>query len=365
MNRADEPSSSPTRIARVGRVISRVMFTLTPVLSLGLGSWLSFLVAAIRFSYLNRRVALLLWTSTFGYFATAMLMVVTVESADGTFEFWLFFGCMVVSIVGATFEALTLVAVATRSGLHGHTPNVRRTRPRRAASGAFATPRPGAAGGPATTPDSSEISPRHAAILRLLGSALAIVALGLMGAMGLALHQYEHASSCTAENPSSPCVRQLTGLISAPGRSKNNSWCNPGGACVEEIDYSIVVTLQAGSRAEVWDTQSHPDFRVGDHVVLQQWKGRYISITGHGHRVEVNGWNPGFLIWALMITFGSTAVAGVLWRVGLLSFKEHSRGVRAVLRTIVAWTLLVVVGTIGSIVLGQGLSAPLFYFRWW
>lgn len=189
-----------------------------------------------------------------------------------------------------------------------------------------------------------------------------------MGAMGLALQQYEHATSCTRPNPSDPCIRELPGAISAPGRSQNNSWCGggPAGACHEETDYSIVVTQQgSGARVEVWDAQRHPDLRVGDPVVLEQWKGRYIAVTDQGHRVEVNDWNPGFLNWALAITFGSIAIAGVLWRVGLFSLDEHARGRRAVLRSTVCVAFVMGLGTIAWNVLLLGLSAPLFYLRWW
>lgn len=77
MSRSVEPAPSSGGPVRPGRLVGLVVFGLAPVLSLGFGSWLAFLVAAIRYSYLGRWAALLLWASTSGYLAAALVMVAT------------------------------------------------------------------------------------------------------------------------------------------------------------------------------------------------------------------------------------------------------------------------------------------------
>jgi hypothetical protein len=50
---------------------------------------------------------------------------------------------------------------------------------------------------------------------------------------------------------------------------------------------------------------------------------------------------------------------------GLIGLEEHPRGRRAVLRSTVGVAFVMGAGTIAWIVLLLGLSAPLFYLRWW
>jgi hypothetical protein len=101
---------------------------------------------------------------------------------------------------------------------------------------------------------------------RRLGVAAGLLVLaGVLGAglvMAVNLVRFERAGTCAA-GPSRSCVQVSTGVITSPGRQVDNSWCGtgPGGACVDRVDYSIVVTPDGSAReVELWDTREHPDF---------------------------------------------------------------------------------------------------------
>jgi hypothetical protein len=66
-------------------------------------------------------------------------------------------------------------------------------------------------------------------------SVLGLGGLGLMVSMGLALLQFQQASSCPALVRSRPCVASLQAAVSAPGRT-------------QESVCSIVVTVRAALR---------------------------------------------------------------------------------------------------------------------
>jgi len=141
-----------------------------------------------------------------------------------------------------------------------------------------------------------------------------VLAAGLVMAVNLV--RFERAGIC-ASGPSRSCVQVSTGVITSPGRRVDNSWCGtgPGGACVDRVDYSIVVTPGGATReVELWDTREHPDFALGDAVRLERWHGQYIAVTDGGHRIEVNDWSPRLLAVLLILAPISALVIASLWR---------------------------------------------------
>ena len=135
-------------------------------------------------------------------------------------------------------------------------------------------------------------------------------------AMAINLVRFERAAICES-GISRNCIQVSMGTITSPGRQVDNSWCGtgPGGACVDRVDYSIVVTPEGATReVELWDTREHPDFALGDAVRLERWHGQYIAVTDGGHRIEVNDWNPRLLAVLLLLAPISALVIAPLWR---------------------------------------------------
>ncbi|HET9653846.1 MAG TPA: hypothetical protein VFP72_00695 [Kineosporiaceae bacterium] len=342
-----------------------VVFALTPLLSLGFGSWLAFVVAAIRYSHLGRRVALLLWGSALVQLAAVVGMAANADSSRGTSADRVFGVCLFVAVVGGSAETVALAIVAAVGGYHGRTPRTPGEVSHRGVDGTG--PREPGAVGPGTVagqeePAGTQLAAHTLGRFRWVLWVLGVCALGMTVAMGLAAHQFQRASSCAAPVPSRPCVASLPGVVSAPGRTRERSGYNG----TSDTLYSIVVSLEgSGQRVEVWSYQPHPGFRVGDAAVVERWKGRFIAVADQGHRVEVDDWNPRVLRVMLWILYGSVVVAAVLWRLRLLGLGEHPRGLRAVSSSVFGWMFFVVACVLGSTVLGLALSAPQVYLCWW
>lgn len=354
--------AAPTDRRAVGiwRVVGLVAYALTPILSLGYGSWLAFLVAAIRYSHLGRRVAGLLWGSTGVLLTAAAGMVATADTASGTPADRVFVVCALVAFIGGTVEAVVLALVAAALGYQGRTPRRSPDRGRADASEPV-SPAPQPATDQAA-PEVGQPTGRPPARYRRLWWILGLSIFGLMTAMSLALYQFDHATSCTVANPSHPCIRSLQGTITAPGWSEDI----PGYNGDITTKYYFVATLrESGRRVDVWSFQPQPHLRVGDAVVLERWKGHYITVTSRSHRVEVNGWEPQVLTWLLVLLYGSAAVAALLRRAGLLSLDEHPRGRLSMLRSILGWTFLTSAAALTCITIPWALSAPQLYLRWW
>ena len=185
--------------------------------------------------------------------------------------------------------------------------------------------------------------------------------------MAINLVRFEHAVSC-GSGAARNCIDVSMGAITSPGRQVDNSWCGtgPAGGCHDRVDHSIVVTPAGSVReVELWDTQEHPDFILGDTVKLERWRGQYIAVTDNGHRVEVNDWHPRRLEILLVVASVSAIVMALLWRFRVVSLNDRAKGFKAKLRLAAG----VLVGIYGSVLLLVVLwvavpsSSPLLYLR--
>src|SRR5437773_10125064 len=89
----------PSRRRRVGRVLGGVAFALTPWLSLGFGTPVAFIVAAVLFSHLGRVHAVVLWLSAAVYTAALIVGLAESDSAPGTTGNQVLTACLLITIV--------------------------------------------------------------------------------------------------------------------------------------------------------------------------------------------------------------------------------------------------------------------------
>ena len=206
---------------------------------------------------------------------------------------------------------------------------------------------------------------------RHLGIAAGSLALaGIVGAalmMAINLVWFERAGVCSSAS-SRNCIHVSMGTITSPGRQEDNSWCGtgPAGGCHDRVDHSIVVTPEGSTHeVELWDTQEHPDFVVGDTVKLERWHGQYIAVTAGDNRVEVNDWNPQLLKTLLILAPVSALLITLLWRFKVISLDEGLKGLKARLKSALGLLVLMY----GSVFLifffwvAVPVSSPLLYLR--
>jgi len=121
MTRADPAGNGRAgrRGARAGRVLSGIAFALTPWLSLGFGTPIAFILAAVLFSYLGKVHTVVLWLSAAVY--TAALIVEMAESGapSGTSGEHIFSACLLITMVVGGLQALAFTVVA---GVNGYRP---------------------------------------------------------------------------------------------------------------------------------------------------------------------------------------------------------------------------------------------------
>ena len=348
----DQPAAAldrRRRPAKAGRGVGRVAFALTPWVTVGFGTPIAFLLVAQRYSYLGRAHARVLWISVAVYMAVlfsaiaALLVLTTADDMVGAIctGAW-----ALIMVLAGGLEAFALVMVAAVQGYQPRARSAPRPAPmsevdgyrdsRRGASRVVSYRGGAGPGEPSGTVPRAEAG--RSAPAGILAAALArgrpsrvdwvlgLGALGLMVAMGLALLQFQQASSCAALVPSHPCVASLRGVVSAPSRTQERSGFRGSRYTV----YSIVVTVRES-----------------------------------GQRVEIDGWNPGALGVRLWIGYGSAVAWLLLWRVGLVDPSRHPRGPRAEWCSVFGWMFLLVVVIAGISVLWTGFSAPAVYLCGW
>jgi hypothetical protein len=101
---------------RLGRVVGAVAFTLTPWLSLGYGTPIAFMLVAGMFSHLGKVQATVLWLSAAVYTAAVIVEVAAVDAAPGTTGEYVFYICLVITIVGGGLQAFAFTIVAAVNG---------------------------------------------------------------------------------------------------------------------------------------------------------------------------------------------------------------------------------------------------------
>lgn len=185
--------------------------------------------------------------------------------------------------------------------------------------------------------------------------------------MSINLMRYELAAFCGSDS-SRDCIHVSTGKITSPGRQVDNSWCGtgPAGVCHDRVDHSIVITPDGSAHeVELWDTQEHADFILGDTVKLERWRGQYIAVTDGDQRVEVNDWNPRLLEILLILASTSAIVITLLWRFKAISLKEGPQGLKARLKSALGILVLTYASSLSLILLYVAVpaSSPLLYLR--
>ncbi len=107
------------RRRRPGRVLGGVAFALAPWLSLGFGTPIAFIVAAVLFSGLGKVHAAVLWLSAAVYTAALIIGVSASDAASGTSGDHVFIACLLITVVVGGLQALAFTIVA---GVKGYRP---------------------------------------------------------------------------------------------------------------------------------------------------------------------------------------------------------------------------------------------------
>jgi hypothetical protein len=106
----------PSRRWRAGRVLGGVAFALTPWLTLGFGTPIAFILAAVLFSYLGKVHAAVLWLSAAVYTAAFIVELAESGAASGTTGDHVFSTCLLITMVVGGLQALAFAVVAGANG---------------------------------------------------------------------------------------------------------------------------------------------------------------------------------------------------------------------------------------------------------
>jgi hypothetical protein len=114
---------------RAAAVTGALVFVLTPWLSLGFGTPVVFLLAAVLFGHLGRLHVIVLWTATAGYTAAVAVMIAESDSLPGTAGEELFGVAALFTIVVGGLHALGFTVVAALRAYRPGLPRVLRGAP--------------------------------------------------------------------------------------------------------------------------------------------------------------------------------------------------------------------------------------------